>query len=81
MARSKNFEQALKDLESIVKELETGELPLDKALKRFEEGMRLSQQCSQILDETEGRINQLIKDSTGQYAEQAFDRQESDSNG
>jgi exodeoxyribonuclease VII small subunit len=69
---SKNFEQSLQDLEKIVKELERGDLPLEKALKRFEDGMALSQRCSQMLDETEQKISQLIQDGDGTSTEQDF---------
>ncbi len=70
-----NFEKSLKDLEKIVKELETGDLPLEKALKRFEDGMALSKKCSQMLDETEKKVSQLIKDSDGNMTEQDFEIQ------
>ncbi|MDJ0722171.1 MAG: exodeoxyribonuclease VII small subunit [Desulfobacterales bacterium] len=69
---SKNFEESLRDLEKIVKDLEKGDLPLEKALKRFEDGMALSKRCSRMLDETEQKISQLIKDSDGTLTEQEF---------
>ena len=75
---SKNFEQSLKDLEKIVKELESGDLPLEKALKRFEDGMALSKKCSQMLDETERKVSQLIKDSDDTFTEQDFEIQSAD---
>lgn len=56
----KTFEQSLNALEKIVNELESGDLPLEKALKKFDEGMALSRQCSAMLDETEKRVSQLI---------------------
>jgi exodeoxyribonuclease VII small subunit len=68
----KKFEELLKDLEHIVKELETGELPLEAALKRFEDGMALSKRCSQILDQTEQKVSQLIQDSEGLVTEQVL---------
>ena len=76
MAR-KSFEESLKDLEQIVKELETGDLPLEKALKRFEDGMALSKKCSQMLDETEQKVSRLIKDSEDTFREQDFENQAS----
>jgi exodeoxyribonuclease VII small subunit len=72
----KNFEQSMQDLEKIVKELEAGDLPLERALKRFEEGMTLAQQCSQMLDETEKRVGQLIKNSEGFFSEQPFENED-----
>lgn len=77
----KNFEQSLKDLEKLVKELETGDLPLEKALKRFEEGMALSKRCGRILDETEKKVSQLIKDNEGLITEQVFGEDEPDADG
>lgn len=60
------FEQALTRLESIVKSLESGDLPLDEALRLFEEGIRLSAHCSRLLDVAEKRIEILTaaKDGT-----------------
>ena len=56
----KTFEQSLKALEKIVDELEGGDLPLEKALQKFDEGMALSRQCSLLLDETEKKVAQLL---------------------
>lgn len=55
----KKFEEAVAQLESIVEELESGDLPLDKAMKRFEEGIKLSKTCSDTLDEVESRVRIL----------------------
>jgi exodeoxyribonuclease VII small subunit len=66
------FENAMKQLEQIVKELETGDLPLEKALQRFEEGMKLSRFCSQKLEETEKRVTLLMKDPDGNILEKPF---------
>lgn len=66
------FENAMKQLEQIVKELETGDLPLEKALQRFEEGMKLSRFCSQKLEETEKRVTLLMKDPEGNILEKPF---------
>ena len=49
----RTFEQSMKQLEQIVQELESGDLPLEKAIKKFEEGIQLSKSCSKMLDETE----------------------------
>jgi exodeoxyribonuclease VII small subunit len=68
----KTFEQSMKQLEQIVSELESGELPLEQALKKFEEGMELSRFCSQKLEETERKITLLMQDSTGRPVEQPF---------
>jgi exodeoxyribonuclease VII small subunit len=59
MAKEK-FEDALEKLEKIVKEMEAGKMPLDEALKYFEEGIRLIRFCSARLDETERRVEQIL---------------------
>ena len=68
----KTFEQAMKQLEHIVQELESGDLPLEKALKKFEEGIQLSKFCTAKLDETEKRIAVLMRDSQGKITEMPF---------
>ena len=65
----KTFEQSMKQLEQIVRELEDGDLPLEKAIKKFEEGMKLTKLCSEKLDETEKKISVLLKNAEGQMAE------------
>lgn len=61
----KSFEENMAQLEKIVEELEAGNLTLEKALKRFEEGMALSRACFERLDETEKKISLLIKQQNG----------------
>lgn len=68
----KTFEQSMKQLEQIVAELESGELPLEQALKKFEEGMELSRFCSQKLDETERKITLLMQGNDGRPVEKPF---------
>ncbi|MRR15333.1 MAG: exodeoxyribonuclease VII small subunit [Deltaproteobacteria bacterium] len=60
MAKEK-FEDALEKLENIVRNMEAGEMPLDSALKSFEEGVRLIRFCSAKLDETQRRISELTE--------------------
>ena len=59
------FETAMNRLESIVHELESGDLNLDDALKKFQEGVKLSKFCSNKLDETEKKVSILLKDEEG----------------
>ena len=66
------FENAMKKLEQIVLELESGEQPLEKALKKFEEGVQLSRFCFEKLDETEKKISILLKDQNGNIFEKPF---------
>jgi len=60
-----SFESSLHRLEQIVKKLEAGELPLDDALKLFEEGINLSQQCQKQLEEAENKVEILLKKADG----------------
>ncbi len=55
------FEQALQRLSEVLKELETDDVPLDKAIELYEEGMKLSRQCSKKLEEAELRIEQVTR--------------------
>jgi exodeoxyribonuclease VII small subunit len=66
------FEKSIQQLEEIVQELESGDLPLEKAIQRFEEGMRLSKRCSEMLDATEKKISVLVRNSDGTLSEQPF---------
>ena len=66
------FENAMKRLESIVHELEGGDLTLDEAVKKFEEGVKLSRFCSNKLDETEKKVSILIKDEEGNIRSEPF---------
>lgn len=61
------FEKALEELEDIVDVLESDELSLEKALAKFEEGMKLSQFCSNKLDETEKKISLIMEKTSGEY--------------
>ena len=62
MAKKKTFESALAQLESIVEELESGSMDLNKMMELFEEGMKLTQLCRGQLKEVEERIITIIKD-------------------
>ncbi len=66
------FEKAMKQLGQIVQELESGDLPLEKAIKKFEDGVRLSKFCSEKLDETEKKITILLENKEGNIVEKPF---------
>ena len=70
----KSFEQSLKQLEQIIYDLEEGDLPLEKAIKKFEDGIKLSKYCSDKLDETEKRITLLLKEQNGKITEKPFEQ-------
>ena len=57
------LEKTLTELEQLVVELEAGELPLDKALKEFERGIKLTRQCQAVLKDAEQKIEILLADS------------------
>ncbi|MBW3624977.1 MAG: exodeoxyribonuclease VII small subunit [Armatimonadetes bacterium] len=60
------FEEAVAQLEAVVRELEAGEISLEAALARFEEGVRLSRHCIGILDSAQGRIERLTAELNGE---------------
>ena len=59
------FEQNLKALEALVKELETGTLDLDKSLEIYEKAIVLRDKCRKILDESERRVQKIMETSNG----------------
>ncbi len=63
------FEESLQRLEKIVAELEKGEVPLEKSLNLFEEGMQISTQCRKQLEQAEGRVEVLLKQNGKLQAE------------
>ncbi len=63
------FEDCLQRLEKIVHELEQGEVPLEKSLQLFEEGMQLSASCRKELEEAEGKVEILLKQNGKLQAE------------
>ena len=60
------FEEALKKLESVVEAMESGDLPLESLLARYEEGTRLVKTCHAKLEEAELKISKLEKNATGE---------------
>lgn len=66
-----NFEDAMKELEKIAEELEKGNLSLDESVSKFEDGMKLSKKCSDLLDTAEKKITMLINDN-GTIKEENF---------
>lgn len=59
-----SFEQQLNELETLVNQLEQGDVPLEQALAAFEKGMALSKQCSTLLNQAEQRISELMNQAT-----------------
>ncbi|MBX7221099.1 MAG: exodeoxyribonuclease VII small subunit [Blastocatellia bacterium] len=72
------FEQSLEELEAVVRQLESGDVPLDQALELFERGVKLSRSCRERLDTAERRIEILLKGPDGSRTAVPF--ADSDSN-
>lgn len=70
--KNKTFETSLLELEKIVRELEQGDLSLEESLKLFEDGVKLSRECQERLNQAERRIEVLLKDENGNPALQAI---------
>jgi exodeoxyribonuclease VII small subunit len=66
------FEDSLKQLETIVSQLEKGDLPLEDSIKLFEEGIRLSSACKEELDAAEGKVQVLLKQRDGSLKPEPF---------
>lgn len=67
-----SFEDNMKKLEEIATELEKGDLDLDTSVSKFEQGMKISKQCSEILEKAEKKITMLIKGDNGDITEENF---------
>ena len=67
-----SFEDKMKRLEEIATELEKGDLDLDTSVTKFEEGMKISKECNEMLEKAEKKITMLIKGEDGELAEQNF---------
>lgn len=78
--KTRTFESSLEALEQIVHQLEEGDLPLEKSLELFEQGIRLSRECQERLGQAERRIEVLLRDNQGRPTVSEF-AAEQDSNG
>ena len=72
-SKPKTFESSLEELERIVRELEQGELTLEKSLELFEQGVKLSRECQERLNQAERRIEMLTRDTQGRPIVTAFE--------
>ena len=68
-----DLEKSLIELEALVKELESGDLPLEKAMQKFEQGVRLTRNCQAALKDAEQRVEILMKSAGGESILQEFD--------
>ncbi len=68
-----NLEKSLQDLEALIDELESGELPLEQAMQKFEEGIKLTRACQAALKDAEQRVEILLKSAGGEEALEEFE--------
>jgi len=71
---TRTFESSLEALERIVHELEQGDLPLERSLELFEQGIRLSCECQERLSQAERRIEILLSDNQGRPVVSSFEQ-------
>lgn len=71
------FEDAVKKLGKIVEDLEKGDLSLDEALKKYQEGLEMARVCTQKLDSAKKKIDTLSKNKKGEFELKPFDVSES----
>ena len=74
--QARSFEASLEALEQIVRQLESGDLPLEKSLELFEQGIRLSRECQERLSQAERRIEVLLRDNQGRPVATAYTQPE-----
>ena len=79
-AKPKTFESSLEELEQIVRELEQGDLPLERSLELFEQGVKLSRECQDRLNQAERRIEILMRDNQGRPSVRPFEPEKGDDN-
>ena len=75
MPKKKTFETALAQLEAIVKEMESGDLPLEDAVKQYETGIKQAKFCMDILDATEQKITRLTRNLDDTLKEEPFEEE------
>ncbi|HEX5137018.1 MAG TPA: exodeoxyribonuclease VII small subunit [Planctomycetota bacterium] len=71
--RKEGFEEHLKALEKLVDELEHGDLTLDQALERFEDGVKRLKTCRELLQTAEEKVKILVRDAQGELKEEPFE--------
>jgi exodeoxyribonuclease VII small subunit len=71
-----DLEKSLASLETIVEELESGDLPLEKAMQKFEEGVKLTRSCQSALRDAEQKVEILLKSAGGEESLEDFDVEE-----
>ena len=72
---NRDFETSLKKLEKIVSDLENGDLPLEESIKTFEEGVKLTKHCQNLLSKAELKIQKLVESKDGSVDLETFDEE------
>ena len=68
-----SYEQALQQLDTLIAQLEKGDIPLDDAISAYERGTRLARHCAELLDRTEQRVSQLVVSGDGSLKEKPLE--------
>jgi exodeoxyribonuclease VII small subunit len=76
MSTEQSFESSIKELERIVEQLEAGDIPLERSLELFEQGVRISRECQRRLDEAERKVEILLKTGDGSTTRDKFEEPE-----
>jgi exodeoxyribonuclease VII small subunit len=74
--KSVDLEKSLSELEAIVEELESGDLPLEKAMQKFEQGIKLTRGCQTALKDAEQKVEILLKSAGGESLQEFNDGDE-----
>lgn len=76
MSKETTFEEAMQALETVVNELEAGELTLDESLAKYEAGVKMYRVCHKLLEGAEQRVQKLLKDDEGQFHTEDFEEKD-----
>ena len=76
MTKETTFEDAMQALETVVNELEAGELTLDESLAKYEAGVKMYRVCHKLLEGAEQKVQKLLKDDEGRFRTEALDGQD-----
>lgn len=69
MEKEQTFDEAMKDLEQIVQKLEQGDVPLEEALDKFQEGIKLSRYCRGIVEEAEKTVTSMANEEKAEASD------------
>lgn len=73
MSQETTFEEAMQALETVVNELEAGELTLDESLAKYEAGVKMYRVCHKLLEGAEQKVQKLLKDDEGRFRTEDFE--------